>query len=383
MSLALATLLFEWRRYMAAVVALALSGMMVLVILGLLTGIIHSDLATTERSRADIFVLPPKVASVVNGDPTLPARVEPQIYMNPHVVEVRSLESNFGAWVNRPAPGGKQVQKFVQITTIDPTPDAVTLPVDYSDAERIALIEPGAIAVDASNLAALGVKLGDRAIINGHTVHVRVILHGYGSVDNVNVTASRETARRLQRATSAANQGTDTGPLMVRLDDHGAAAQVRDQLNAAGHGAWRAWTKAEFDKANEDALLSQQVIGVLMVFLSLMSGLIGLGITSQTLRSAILSNIREFASLRALGISMGSLRLIVVELSFWAGVAGVLLAAALTWLTTLAAGAAGLSLTIRLQPALIVFALLMAIAVISGAMAMGVLKHSQPADLLR
>jgi len=303
--------------------------------------------------------------------------------MNPHVVEVRSFESNFGAWVNRPAPGGKQVQKFVQVTTIDPTPQAVSLPVDYSEADRIALIEPGAIAVDASNLAALGVKLGDRAVINGHTVWVRVILHGYGSVDNINVTASRETARRLQRAASASSQGTDTGPLMVRLDDPANAPLVRDQLNAAAHGGWRAWTKAEFDKANEDALLSQQIVGVLMVFLTLMSGLIGLGITSQTLRSAILSNIREFASLRALGISMGSLRLIVVELSFWAGVAGVVLSAALVWLTTMAAGAAGLSLTIRPGPTLLVSAMLMVIAVVSGAMAMGVLKHSQPADLLR
>jgi putative ABC transport system permease protein len=383
MSLALATLLFEWRRYMAAVVALGLSGMMILVILGLLTGIIHADLATTERSRADLFILPVKTASVVNGNPTLPARVQPQIYMNPHVIEVRSMEGNFGAWVNRPAAGAKQVQKFVQITTVDPSPAAVTLPVDYTEADRVALIEPGAIAVDASNLAALGVKLGDRAIINGHTVWVRVILHGYGSVDNINVTASRETARRLQRASGAAAQGTDTGPLMVRLDDPGQGALVRDQLNAAAHGGWRAWTKAEFDKANEDALLSQQIIGVLMVFLSLMSGLIGLGITSQTLRSAILSNIREFASLRALGISMGALRLIVVELSFWAGVAGVVLSTGLVWVTTLAAGAAGLSLTIRPAPTLLVSGMLLVIAVISGAMAMGVLKHSQPADLLR
>lgn len=64
MSLALATLIFEWRRYMAAVVALALSGMLVLVMLGLFTGIIHADFATTERSRADIFILPVKVTSM-------------------------------------------------------------------------------------------------------------------------------------------------------------------------------------------------------------------------------------------------------------------------------------------------------------------------------
>ncbi len=97
MSLALATLIYEWRRYMAAIVALAFSGMMVLVMLGLFTGIIHADFATTERSRADIFILPVKVTSMVNSDPSLPARVQPQIFLNPHVTEVRSLEETFGS----------------------------------------------------------------------------------------------------------------------------------------------------------------------------------------------------------------------------------------------------------------------------------------------
>jgi putative ABC transport system permease protein len=110
---------------------------------------------------------------------------------------------------------------------------------------------------------------------------------------------------------------------------------------------------------------------------------IGIGITSQTLRGAILSNIREFASLRALGISMWSLRLIVMELSFWVGVAGLLATGVLTWLVSRASGAIGLPLVIRAQPAAMVFGLLMVLAVISGAMAMGILKKSQPADLLR
>ena len=44
MSLALATLIYEWRRYLAAVIALAFSGMMVLAFSGLFAGIIHAEL---------------------------------------------------------------------------------------------------------------------------------------------------------------------------------------------------------------------------------------------------------------------------------------------------------------------------------------------------
>lgn len=138
MSLALSTLIYEWRRYMAAVVALAFSGMMVLVMLGLFTGIIHSDFATTERSRADLFILPVKVASMVNSNVNLPARIQPQIFLNPHVIEVRSLEEAFGSWVNSPGPDGKQTQKFVNVWAVDPLANAVTLPVDYTEEQRTA-----------------------------------------------------------------------------------------------------------------------------------------------------------------------------------------------------------------------------------------------------
>jgi putative ABC transport system permease protein len=381
MSLALSTLLYEWRRYMAAVVALAFSGVMVLVMLGLFTGIIHSDFATTERSRADIFILPVKVASMVNSNSSLPARVQPQIFLNPHVVEVRSLEETFGSWVNASGQGGKQVQKFVNVWAVDPLPNAVTLPVDYTEDQRIALMEPGAIAVDASNLVSLGVKLGDKASVNGHAVHVRAILHNYQSMEQPTIVASRDTVRQLSRGGGDPNG--DTGPLMVHIDNPLLATTVRDQLNASAHGAYRAWTRVEFNQANENAVMSEQIIGVLLIFLTIMAVLIGVGITSQTLRGAILSNIREFASLRALGISMASLRWIVVELSMWAGVAGIGLAGLITWLATLAAASAGLPLVIRPEPALLICMMLMMIAVISGAMAMGVLKHSQPADLLR
>lgn len=381
MSLALATLIYEWRRYMAAIIALAFSGVLVLVMIGFFTGIIHSVLATTERARADLFIMPIKTPTLVDGDPTLPARVQPQIYLNPHVTEVRSIEEAFGSWTNTPGPGEKQVQKFLSIWAVDPIPDAVTLPVDYTEEQRLALMEPGAILVDASDLATLGVKLNSKGSINGHAVRVRGILHNYQSINQTSVVASRETERKLSRGGGA--DTTDTGPLMVRIDNPANAELVKDQINASSHGAYHASTAAEFNKLNEGAIMQEQIIGVLLLFLTIMAALIGVGITSQTLRGAILSNIREFASLRALGISMGSLRLIVMELSVWAGVAGVGLALLLTWLASIAAGAAGLPLIIRSGPAIFISVLLMIIAVISGAMAMGILKRSQPADLLR
>ena len=117
-------------------------------------------------------------------------------------------------------------------------------------------------------------------------------------------------------------EGLRIGPLMVKIRDPKRADIVRDQLNAMANGAYSAQTMKQFNQANEQAVMGEQIIGLLLGFSIFLAVLIGIGVTSQTLRGAILSNIREFASLRALGISMGSLRLIVMELSFWVGVAG-------------------------------------------------------------
>jgi putative ABC transport system permease protein len=379
MSLALATLIYEWRRYLAAIIALAFSGMMVMAFSGLFAGIIHADLATWERSRADLIILPPNAKSLVNSNASLPSRVKPLIYLNPDVAEVESISGSGAQWINVAGPGQKQVQTWVQTFGVQPYPGSVTLPTDFTEAERQALMEPGAVAIDASAMVPLGVKLGDKVSLNGESVWVRAILHNYQSAEQPIVVMSYTTMRQL----GMEREGLRIGPLMVKVRDPKQAEAVRDQLNSIAHGAYKAWTLKDFNQANEQAVMGQQIIGLLLGFSVFLAALIGVGVTSQTLRGAILSNIREFASLRALGISMGSLRLIVMELSFWAGIAGVLAALVLTGGIALVAGGAGLPLVVRPPTALFVCAMMMVIAIISGAMAMGILKKSQPADLLR
>jgi putative ABC transport system permease protein len=132
-------------------------------------------------------------------------------------------------------------------------------------------------------------------------------------------------------------------------------------------------------------MLNDQIIGIILGFSAFLGLLIGVAITWQTLRGAIMANIKEFASLRALGVSMGDLRNIVMELSFWVGIAGVLAAGLLTWLvSTLAATAGGVPMSFPIPILVVVVAFfLVVIAMLSGFLSLGILKKSQPADLLR
>jgi len=380
MSLALSTLIYEWRRYLAAVIALAFSGLLVLAQVGMFMGIGKAFTATIERSPADIMVLAPK-AENLDGQSGVPRRLMPLVYMHPEVTEVADLDGGWGMFQNVAAPGDtrKPKREGVQLRGIDPYPGSVTLPTDYPESVRQALLEPYGVVLDQTALKRLGVKVGDKATLNGKTIRIRGVTTGYANMMGVTLVTSRDTLRLLDQA----NTGERVGPLMVRISDPARAEQVKRDLNVMSEGRFRAWTRAELAKANERSLFEEQIIGVMLGFSVIVGILIGIAIVSQTLRGAILASIKEFASLRALGVSMSSLRRVVLELSFWVGVAGIAATGFLVAAVTAAASASGVPMAYPPEMVAAVVVLLVMIAMVSGLMAIGVLKKSQPADLLR
>ena len=377
MSLALSTVIYEWRRYLAAVVALAFSGLLILAQVGMFVGIGKAFTATIDRSRADIFVLSPKSDSLLNTT-GMPRRLKPLVYLDPDVVEVTDLAQNGGLFSNLDH-GGDKKRNYVNVSAVDTAPGSLGLPTDFDEATRLALSEPYAVAIDKSSLGTLGVKLGDVAALGGHSVKVAAVLTNYPNLVQPTVMTSRQTLQLLGMSRPA----NRVGPMMVRIRDPKAADAVRDRLNAIGKNQFRAWTKAELSAANDAGFIKQQFIGIILGFSVILGFGIGVGITSQTLRGAVLGNIKEFASLRALGVSMGSLRAIVMELSFWVGVAGLGLTGLLVTGVAALASSGGVPMSFPPFALISVSILLLGIAVFSGFLAMGVLKKSQPADLLR
>jgi len=402
MSLALATLLYEWRRYMAAVVALAFSGLLVLAQVGMFVGIGKGFTAQIDRARADIMVLGPGAKALFGGPSGLPRRMIPLVYSHPEVTQVAPLDGSGGRFQNILTPeeqakieartkaaakggqkaggeGGGRKTEFVNVTVIDAIPGYVTVPTDYTQSMVEALRQPYAVAVDQTALKRLGVKKGDKAIYNGKTINIAVVTTGYPNIIQPTLVVSRDTLRMLGEA----DTGQRVGPLMVQIRDPARAEIVAAQLNKKADGKFRAWTRQELADANSSAMLDDQIIGIMLGFSAFLGLLIGVAITWQTLRGAIMANIKEFASLRALGVSMGDLRNIVIELSFWVGIVGVGAAGLLTWLVTLLASAGGVPMFFPPSLIIIVAVFLVGIAMLSGFLSLGILKNSQPADLLR
>ncbi len=379
MSLALSTLIYEWRRYLAAVVALAVAGLLVLAMTGMFMGMSKSFTATIDRSPAQVMILPPEADSLFGNNSGQPRRNIPEVYEHPDVLEVQPLNENWAFWSNFPKEGQTAKGNGVQVVVVDPVKGAVTLPNDFGDDIVQALQEPYAVVVDRSSLAKLGVQAGDKAKMNGITVWVRAITAGYPSMFNSMVFLSRQTAKLLFHV----DDGPRVGPLLVKIKDPSRARQVAAELNVLGKGQFKAWSREDLSEVNQRSMLKEGGIVVMIGFAVVVGAFIGIVITWQTLQGALLANIKEFASLRALGVSMGSLRLIVMELSLWVGLAGLALTAVLTGIVGVLARASGVPMDFPLFVDIPVAVTLLLIAALSGVLSLGILKKSQPADLLR
>ena len=379
MSLALSTLLFEWRRYLAAVIALALAGVLMLAVSAMFIGILQSFTATIDKSRAQIIILPAKSSSLGGpggGGGALPKRVVPLVYRHPEVVEVQDLPGDFGRFYGP----GKTSPSMVNIMVVDTSPNGVTLPDDFTDDMRRAIEPPYKVGVDISAVTQLGVKLGDEATINGKTVRVALIMEGYANSQAPGVVMSRQTQRLMGTANDEAY-----GLLMVRIKNTSEkdAQRVADELNAMADGQYKAWTKKPLAAATVKDAMSEGLLAIILGFMSVIGFVIGVVITWQTLRGAILANIKEFASLRALGVSIGQLRGVVMELSFWVGILGIAASAILMVGITFLAKSANIPMGFELGSSIQTAVLLLIISVMSGALTLGALKKGEPADLLK
>ena len=128
---------------MAAVVALAFSGLLVLAQVGMFVGIGKGFTAQIDRARADIMVLGPGATALFNGGPSgLPRRLMPLVIGHPEVVQVAPIDGSGGRFQNiteidPTAPAGtvpkNRKMEFVSVNIIDAIPGYVTVPTDYTN----------------------------------------------------------------------------------------------------------------------------------------------------------------------------------------------------------------------------------------------------------
>jgi putative ABC transport system permease protein len=375
--LARQTLLHEWPRFLPAMLALAFSSVLVLMQVALTLGLFSTITVFVTASRGDLWVGFPGTQSVDAARP-IAGGVEVMLHRDPAVERVERMLWTGGDWR---APRGDRGGLGVVLTGIDPHPDAMVLAGRLSKAQRALLVEPGAVILDAADLEKLGVDVGDMAEIGGRRVRVVATTSGLRGIGAVNVVASIGTASLLDPQTRVSD---DVAYFVVRLKDGADPARVRDRLNdGPGPRRFEVWTAEELTERTLAYWILETGLGVGVAFSSAIALTVGVVITGQTLAAAVAGSIREFATLRALGVPDGILRRVVLAQAAWLSVAGLIVAAAM------GAGAIALArfLAVPVQfdagLAASVVGLVVGVALLSGLVALRQLRHADPAMLLR
>ena len=374
-ALARKTLIYEWRRFLPAMLAVGFAGLLQLLQLALVLGIFGSTSLYITGSSADVWIGYPGTQSVGQGR-SIDGDVESRILMDPAVQRVEPYIWVDGDWRGTKETGGVSVFVSGIDTSAEGLMFSKALPLDL----RQRLKEPDAVVVDRSDLAQLGIDIGQTATINGHEVRVVGISSGLRALGGVNVLCSLDTARHLD------SDAEDIGPtyLVAKLHDPTQAKAVAMRLRGdTAFGPYTTWSADHFAHISVRYWMFDTGAGAGVLFLAGIVFLVGAVITSQTLIAAVNGSVREYATLNALGVGVGALRRVVLEQAFWVGALGLLGASVLGVVLLLLARGQNVPVVLNLPAALGCIILVMGLAAVSGLAAMRSLRAADPATLLR
>ncbi len=373
--LARKTLVYEWRRFLPSLFAVAFSGLLLLVQAALVLGIFESAAVYITRSGGDLWVGHPGTQSIELGRP-IPNDTEIRLRMDPAVARVEPFIWIDGDWRGPSDRGGLSV--FV--SGVDTRADAMVFADVLPATLRAMLDEPDSVIVDRADLAKLGLGIGGRAVVNGHRVRIVGVANGLRALGGVNIVASLETARRLDND----HGGTEVAYYVVRLRDGADADAVRARLQpTTATKRYEVWTRGAFAHRAVTYWMFGTGAGLGVVLLALVVFCVGAIITSQTLMGAVAGSIREYATLHALGVAFGDLRRVVLQQAGWVGAAGLAVGGVLTAIVIVLAKHHDVPVQLDAITVAACAALVMGIALVSGLAAVRALRHADPAMLLR
>ncbi len=375
-ALASKTLFYEWRKFLPAALAVAFSGLLLLMQAALMFGIFDSASVYVSKSSADLWAGYPGTQTIELGRP-IPRDAEMALLMDPAVIRVEPFHWIDGDW-RGPASHGS-VSVF--ISGIDPAPDALMFAHAIPAATRRLLYTPDSVIVDVADLAKLGLPIGGSATLNGHRVRIVAACSGLRALGGVNIVTSIATARRLNADSADPDK---VAYYVAKLRPGANPDAVRERIEKAWpQRHFTVWTKAEFAHTAATYWMFETGAGLGFVFFTFVVFLVGTVITSQTLMAAVASHVREYAMLNALGAGHAALRRVVLEQALIVGGFGIVVGAAVCALLMLLANSQNVPVAFDATAGIACGILVLAIALVSGAMAVRTIAHLEPANLLR
>lgn len=370
MSYTISTMIYEYRRFLTGVIAVAFSLVLILIQGGLLLGLFAITSWPVDYTGADIWIGAPSVLSVDVGSP-IPVDYLTRLN-HPEIERTEVLHLGFAFWT-KPTGGselcivvGSRLEQGALGAMEQLTPELRTL-----------LMEPDSVVVDRSDLQRLGVsQVGDTAQIMHHRVRIVGLTDNVRSMAGPLVFCSEATARPLLRLPQ-----DQTMYLLAKTKRPEDARKVVDDLKK--YPTMASFTTADFSFRTRMHWLTMTKGGIAIGYAASLGLLVGAIITSQTLYAATLASLKEYAVLWALGISRKRVARCILEQTLCVGIIGILIGLPVSFGLARGAESLGAPVQIPIWVIAIGVAVILLMTMLAGVAALRAIRLIEPSVLLR
>ena len=353
--LASRNLLHDRLRFVATVVGIVFSILLVTVQLGLYLGFGRIVTTMIDHASADLWIMPPGTKCFEDPS-TLDERTRFQALSINGVVQAAPVVIGYAEWR---IPAGGTFPVFIVGSDLR---EGGLLPWNLVEGSLEALVIPGAVAVDRSYFGRLGIDgIGANAEIRGQKVEVRAVTSGIRSFTTTPYVFTTLDRARAFTGT-AANKATY---FLVRVAPGAAVESVRRRLKANLSDV-DVLTAAEFRDRSRSFWLFGTGAGFALFAGALLGMIVGTVIVAQTLYSSTKDHINEFATLRAIGSSGIYIHKVIICQALISAVIGFCLAAAMGLLAVAATADTALPIVMTPTLTLLLFFLTLVMCVVSA-----------------
>lgn len=292
LTLASRNLFHDLLRFVATMVGIVFSVVLVMVQMGLYLGFGHMVTTMIDHASTDLWIVP-RGAKCFEDPSLLDLKLRNKVATLEGVAAVVPLVIGFSDWRQE---SGEMTPVFIVGADLR---DRVMEPWNVSDGDVQALSQSYSVAVDRSYFDRLGVSgIGASAEIRGRKVKVVALTDGIRSFTTTPyVFVDLKNARTL-----TGTPGDRANDLLVRLkpnaDRDKAVEAIRAQVGNA-----EVLTTAQFRDRSRSFWLFGTGAGAALFAGALLGVIVGTVIVAQTLYSSTKDHLTEFATLRAMGSS--------------------------------------------------------------------------------
>jgi putative ABC transport system permease protein len=292
LTLAARNLFHDLLRFVATMVGIVFSVVLVMVQMGLFLGFGHMVTTMVDHASTDLWIVP-KGAKCFEDPSLLDLKLRNKVATLDGVAAVVPLVIGFSDWR---LDSGEMTPVFIVGADLR---NGALEPWNVTDGDVQALSQGYSVAVDRSYFGRLGVTgIGSTAEIRGKKVRVVALTEGIRSFTTTPyVFVDLKNARTL-----TGTPGDRANDLLVRLNPNADRDKVMQAIRAQ-IGDAELLTTAKFRSRSRSFWLFGTGAGAALFAGALLGVIVGTVIVAQTLYSSTKDHLNEFATLRAMGSS--------------------------------------------------------------------------------